>query len=257
VEAVGKDVTDFRPGDDVFGARTGAFGEYVNARDTVVPKPANVSFEEAAALPVAALTALQGLRDKAQLQPGQKVLVNGASGGVGTFAVQVAKALGAEVTAVCRTRNVDQARSIGAHHVVDYTREDFTRSDQRYDVLFDVAGNRSWRECKRILNPEAVLIMAGAPKGNRITGPLSRIAAVRLASFRSSRKVVFFIAKFNRPDLKYLVELLESGTMKSVIERSYELGELADAMRYMGEGHAQGKIVITMSAEAATQPAQG
>jgi len=257
VEAVGKDVTDFRPGDDVFGARTGAFAEYVNARDTVVPKPANVSFEEAAALPVAALTALQGLRDKAQLQPGQKVLVNGASGGVGTFAVQVAKALGAEVTAVCRTRNVDQARSIGADHVVDYTREDFTRSDQRYDVLFDVAGSRSWRECKRVLNPEAVLIMAGAPKGNRITGPLSHIAAVRLASLRSSRKVVFFIAKFNRPDLKYLVELLESRTMKSVIERTYELDELADAMRYMGEGHAQGKIVITMGADDARQPAQG
>jgi NADPH:quinone reductase-like Zn-dependent oxidoreductase len=246
VEAVGKDVTDFRPGEDVFGARTGAFAEYVNARDTVVPKPAGVSFEEAAALPVAALTALQGLRDRAQLQSGQKVLVNGASGGVGTFAVQVAKALGAEVTAVCRTRNVEQARGIGADHVVDYTREDFTRSDRRYDVLFDVAGSRSWRECKRILNPEAVLVMAGAPKGNPLTGPLSHIAAVRLASLGSSRKVVFFIAKFNRPDLKYLVELLEGGPMKSVIERTYDLGELADAMRHMGEGHAQGKLVVTM-----------
>ena len=246
VEAVGKDVTDFRPGDDVFGARTGAFAEYVNARDTVVPKPAGVSFEEAAALPVAALTALQGLRDRAQLQSGQKVLVNGASGGVGTFAVQVAKALGAEVTAVCRTRNVEQARAIGADHVVDYTREDFTRSDRRYDVLFDVAGSRSWRECKRILNPEAVLVMAGAPKGNPMTGPLSHLAAVRLASLGSSRKVVFFIAKFNRPDLKYLVELLEGGAMKSVIERTYDLGDLADAMRHMGEGHAQGKLVVTM-----------
>ena len=144
VEAVGKDVRDFRPGDEVFGARTGAFAEYVNVCDAVVPKPANVSFEEAAALSVAALTALQGLRDKGQLQPGQKVLVNGASGGVGTFAAQIGKALGAEVTAVCRTRNVEQARSIGSDHVVDYTREDFTRRDERYDVLFDVAGSRSW-----------------------------------------------------------------------------------------------------------------
>ena len=245
VEAVGKDVTDFRPGDEVFGGRTGAFAEYVNVRDAVVPKPANVTFEEAAALPVAALTALQGLRDKAQLQPGQKVLVNGASGGVGTFAVQIAKALGAEVTAVCRTRNVDQARSIGADHVVDYTTEDFTRSDERYDVLFDVAGSRSWRECKRVLNPEATLVMAGAPKGNRMTGPLSHIAAVRLASLQGGRKVVFFIAKFNRPDLKFLGELLEAGTVRSVIERTYELGDTADAMRYMGEGHARGKIVIT------------
>ena len=246
VEAVGNDVSDFRPGDEVFGGRTGAFAEYLNVREAVVPKPPSVSFEEAAALPVAALTALQGLRDKAQLQPGQKVLVNGASGGVGTFAVQVAKALGAEVTAVCRTRNVEQARSIGADHVVDYTREDFTRSGQRYDVLFDVAGNRSFRECKRVLAPEAIVVQAGAPKGNRILGPLGHIASVRLASLGSGRKVVFFIAKFNRPDLKFLVELLEAGTMKSVIERRYELAETADAMRYMGEGHAQGKIVITV-----------
>ena len=246
VEAVGNDVSDFRPGDEVFGGRTGAFAEYVNVREAVVPKPPSVSFEEAAALPVAALTALQGLRDKAQLQPGQKVLVNGASGGVGTFAVQVAKALGAEVTAVCRTRNVEQARSIGADHVVDYTREDFTRSGQRYDVLFDVAGSRSFRECKRVLAPEAIVVQAGAPKGNRILGPLGHIASVRLASLGSGRKVVFFIAKFNRPDLKFLVELLEAGTMKSVIERRYELAETADAMRYMGEGHAQGKIVITV-----------
>jgi NADPH:quinone reductase-like Zn-dependent oxidoreductase len=246
VEAVGKDVSDFRPGDEVFGGRTGAFAEYVNVREAVVPKPANVSFEEAAALPVAALTALQGLRDKAQLQPGQQVLVNGASGGVGAFAVQVAKALGAEVTAVCRTRNVEQAHSIGADHVIDYTREDFTRSGRRYDVLFDVSGSRSFRECKRVLAPEAIVVQAGAPKGNRILGPLGHIAAVRVASLGSSRKVVFFIAKFNRPDLKFLVDLLEAGTMKSVIERRYELGEIADAMRHMGEGHARGKILVTV-----------
>ena len=246
VEAVGQDVSDFRPGDEVFGARTGAFADYVNVREAVVPKPAGVSFEAAAALPVAALTALQGLRDKAQLQPGQKVLVNGASGGVGTFAVQVAKALGAEVTAVCRTRNVEQARSIGADHVVDYTKEDFTRSGRRYDVLFDVAGSRSFRECKRVLAADATLVMAGAPKGNRVLGPLAHIGAVRLASLRGSCKVVFFIAKFNRPDLQFLVELLEAGTIRSVIERTYELGEVADALRYMGDGHARGKIVITV-----------
>ena len=246
VEAVGKNVADFRAGDEVFGGRTGAFAEYVNVRDAVVLKPASVSFEAAASLPVAGLTALQGLRDKAQLQPGQQVLVNGASGGVGTFAVQVAKALGAEVTAVCRTRNVEQARSIGADHVVDYTRDDFTRSGQRYDVLFDVAGSRSFRECKRVLAREGTLVMAGAPKGNRVLGPLAHIGAVRLASLRGSRKVVFFIAKFNRPDLQFLVDLLEAGTMRSVIERTYALDELADAMRYMGEGHAKGKLVITM-----------
>jgi NADPH:quinone reductase-like Zn-dependent oxidoreductase len=160
--------------------------------------------------------------------------------------VQIAKALGAEVTAVCRTRNVEQARSIGADHVVDYTRDDFTRSDERYDLLFDVAGCRSWRECKRVLAPQATLIMAGAPKGNRVIGPLSHLAAVRLASLRSSRKVVFFIAKFNRPDLKFLGELLEAGKMRSVIERTYDLSETADALRYMGEGHARGKIVITV-----------
>jgi NADPH:quinone reductase-like Zn-dependent oxidoreductase len=246
VEAVGKDVTDFQPGDDVFGGRTGAFAEYVNVRDAVVPKPANVTFEEAAAVPVAGLTALQGLRDKGQLQPGQKVLVNGASGGVGTFAVQIAKALGAEVTAVCRTRNVELVRSIGADHVVDYTRANFTRSDQRYDLMFDVAGSRSWRECTRVLTPDATLVMAGAPKGNRVTGPLSHIVAVRLASLRSSRNVVNFIAKFNRPDLKFLGELLEAGKVKSVVERTYDLSETADALRYMGEGHAQGKVVITV-----------
>jgi NADPH:quinone reductase-like Zn-dependent oxidoreductase len=246
VEAVGKDITDFRAGDEVFGGRTGAFAEYVNVRDAVVPKPANVSFEEAAAVPIAALTALQGLRDKGRLQPGQKVLVNGASGGVGTFAVQIAKALGAEVTAVCSTRNVEQARASGADRVVDYNREDFTRTGERYDLMFDVASSRSWRACKRVLNPGAILVMAGAPKGNAVTGPLSHIAAVRLASLRSGRKVVNFVAKFNRPDLKFLGELLAAGKVKPVVERTYELSEAADALRYMGEGHAEGKIVITV-----------
>ena len=248
VEAVGANVTQFQPGDEVFGGRDGAFAEYVCVREerAVVPKPTNVTFEQAAAVPVAALTALQGLRDKAQLQPGQKVLINGASGGVGTFAVQVAKALGAEVTGVCSTRNVDIVRSLGADHVVDYTKEDFTRSDQRYDVMFDVAGSRSWSECRRVLNPQATLVIVGAPKGNRLMGPLSHIVKVRLAAVRGSQKAVFFIAKFNKADMLALRDLLEAGKVTPVIDRSYELSEIADAFRYLGEGHAQGKIVITV-----------
>jgi NADPH:quinone reductase-like Zn-dependent oxidoreductase len=248
VEAVGKDVTQFRPGDEVFGGRTGAFAEYVCVREdrAVVPKPANVTFEQAAAVGVAGLTALQGLRDKGQLQPGQKVLINGASGGVGTFAVQIAKALGAEVTAVCSTRNVDLVRSLGADQVIDYTREDFTRSDRRYDLMFDVAGSRSWSECRRVLNPQATLVIVGAPKGNRLIGPLSRIVRLRVASLRSRQKAVFFIAKFNKPDMAVLRDLLEAGKVTPVIDRRYELSEIADALRYLGEGHAQGKIVITV-----------
>jgi NADPH:quinone reductase-like Zn-dependent oxidoreductase len=248
VEAVGRNVTQFRPGDEVFGGKDGAFAEYVCVREdrAVVPKPVNVTFEQAAAVPVAALTALQGLRDKAQLQPGQKVLINGASGGVGTFAVQVAKALGAEVTGVCSTRNVDLVRSLGADHVVDYTQEDFTRSDQRYDLMFDVAGSRSWSECRRVLNPQATLVIVGAPKGNRLMGPLSHIVKVRLAALRGSQKAVFFIAKFNKADMLALRDLLEAGNVTPVIDRRYELSEIADALRYLGEGHAQGKVVLTV-----------
>jgi len=246
VEAVGRDVTQLRPGDDVFGGRSGAFADYVCARRAVVAKPAALTFEEAAAVPVAALTALQGLRDKGQLQPGQKVLINGASGGVGTFAVQIAKALGAEVTGVCSTRNVDTARSLGADHVIDYTREDFTQTDRRYDLLLDIAGSRSWSECKRVLNPKATLVIVGAPKGNRSLGPLGHIAKVRLASIPSSQRTLFFVAKFNMPDMVVLRDLLESGKVKPVIDRRHELNEIADAFRYMGEGHAQGKIVVTV-----------
>ena len=245
VEAVGRDVAEFSPGDEVFGGRTGALAEYVCVRNAVAPKPANLTFEEAAAVPVAAITALQGLRDKGQLQPGQKVLINGASGGVGTFAVQIAKALGAEVTADCSTRNVDLVRSLGADHVIDYTREDFTRSDRHYDLMLDVAGSRSWSECKRVLEPQATLVVVGAQRGSRLLGPLSHIAKVRLAALRSSRKVVFFIAKLNKPDLAVLRELLEAGKVAPVIDRRYELSESADAFRYLGPGHARGKIVIS------------
>jgi NADPH:quinone reductase-like Zn-dependent oxidoreductase len=245
VEAVGKDVTGVEPGDEVFGGRDGAFAEYVCAR-SFARKPANVTFEEAACMGVAGLTALQGLRYKAQLEPGQTVLVNGASGGVGTFAVQVAKALGAAtVTAVCSTRNVELARSIGADEVVDYTREDFTRRDERYDVLYDLAGSRSWRECARVLTPDGTLVLAGGKMGG-LLGPLPHIGATKLASLPGRRRAVFYIAKFNSTDLAVLADLLETGKVKPVVERRYALGETADALRYLGEGHAQGKVVVTV-----------
>jgi NADPH:quinone reductase-like Zn-dependent oxidoreductase len=246
VEAVGTDVADLRPGDEVYGTRSGALAEYVSVRKGVGPKPANLSFEEAAAVPVAAITALQGLRDKGQIQAGQQVLINGAAGGVGTFAVQVAKSFGAEVTGVCSTRNVELVRSLGADHVVDYTQEDFTRSDRRYDLLLDVSGTRSWSEYKRVLQPDATFVIVGAPKGNRMIGPLSHILKVRLAAFRSSQKVVFFVAKLTRADLVFLGELIESGRVKPVVEKRYEFNDVADALRYLGEGHARGKLVITV-----------
>lgn len=245
VEAVGKDVTDLHPGDEVFGGKKGggSFAEYVGVPAEVARKPAGMTFEEAAAVPVAALTALQGLRDHGQLQPGQKVLVNGASGGVGTFAVQIAKALGAEVTGVCSTRNVEQARSLGADHVIDYTREDFTRTGRRYDLILDIAGSKPWSQCRRVLNPNAILVIVGA-EGSRLMGPLGHIAKVRLGALRGSQKAVFFVANFNGPDLAVLSELLETGKVKPVVEKRYELVEVAEALRYMGEGHARGKIVI-------------
>jgi NADPH:quinone reductase-like Zn-dependent oxidoreductase len=245
VEAVGNRVTDLRPGDEVFGGKKGggSFAEYIGVPADVARKPPGLTFEEAAAVPVAALTALQGLRDHGQLQPGQKVLVNGASGGVGTFAVQIAKALGAEVTGVCSTRNVEQARSLGADHVIDYTAEDFTRTGQRYDLILDIAGSKSWSQCRRVLNPNAILVIVGA-EGSRLMGPLGHIAKMRLGALRGSQKAVFFVANFNEPDLAVLSDLLETGKVKPVVERRYELVEAADALRYMGEGHARGKIVI-------------
>ena len=246
VEAVGKDVTHVGPGDDVFGARSGALAEYVTVRDAVVAKPANITFEEAAAVPVAAITALQGLRDKGQLQAGQRVLINGASGGVGTFAIQIAKALGAEVTAVCSTRNVEQARSLGADHVIDYTREDFTRSDRLYDLLLDVAGSKSWSQLRRVLTPNAIVVIVGAQK-RKVFGPIGHIIRLRVTSLlRGSQKAVFFIAKMNRGDMEILRELLETGKVKSVVDRKYELAKTADAFRYLGEGHARGKIIVTV-----------
>ncbi len=247
VEAVGKDVTGFQVGDEVFGGRNGAFAEYVCSRLGVGLKPANLTFEEAAAVPVAALTALQGLRDHGRLEPGQKVLVNGASGGVGTFAVQIAKALGADVTAVCSTRNVDLVRSLGADRVIDYTKEDFTRSGERFDLILDIAGSKSWSACKRVMKPRARLVIVGGPATTPLLGPLGHVIGVRLASLLGrGRKAVFFVAKFNLEDMVVLRELLEDGRVKPVVERRYELDEIGEALRYMGEGHVQGKLVVTV-----------
>lgn len=245
VETVGEDVTDLKSGDDVFGIANGSFAEYACVKKAAALKPAKVSFEDAATLPVAGLTALQGLRDHGRLQPGQCVLVNGASGGVGTFAVQISKALGAEVTAVCSTRNVEQARSLGADHVIDYSRDDFTEGGRRYDLMLDIAGSKSWRQCRRVLTPNARLVIVGG-EGNPLIGPLGHIAAMWLGAKLGSRTATFFVADLNRPDLDFLGELLQTGQLKPVVEKRYELTEVADALRYMGDGHARGKLVIAI-----------
>ena len=248
VEAVGEDVKDFRPGRRGVRRQDGALAEYVvaKAERAIVPKPATVSFEEAAAVPVAALTALQALRDQGKVEPGHKVLVNGASGGVGTFAVLVAKALGAEVTAVCSTRSVEQARTLGADDVVDYTKDDFSRDGRRYDLMIDVAGTRPWSACKRALEPNGRLVIVGGPRKGRMLGPLGGVAGKMLGGLGNSRKVAFFIAKFNKPDMEYLRDLLAAGKLTPVIDRQFDLGEIGDALRYLGDGHPQGKIVITV-----------
>lgn len=244
VEAVGNKVTHLKPGDEVYGGRSGAFAEYVNVRNAVVRKPANVTFEEAAAVPTAAITALQGLRDHGNIKPGDKVLINGAAGGVGTFAVQIAKALGAEVTGVTSTKNVDMVRSLGADHVIDYSKDDFTRSGKQYDLIFDVAGSRNWGEYKRVMKPDSIFILVGAPKGNQVLGPLARIIKLKLASLGSSQKVSFFIAQFNRPDLDTLRDMIENGKVKPVVEKVYPLAQAGEAMKHLGTGHASGKIVL-------------
>src|SRR5262249_34827904 len=247
VEDVGRSVTGFRPGDEVFGGKTPAFCEYVAAR-MFVRKPANVSFEEAAAVPISGLTALQGLRDHGKLQPGQSVLVNGASGAVGTFAVQIAKALGAgNVTAVCSTRNVEQARTLGADNVIDRTKQDFTRSGDRYDLIVDIGGTHAWRSLRRALQPDGTVVTVGSQKrGSRLIGPLGYIGRIWLASRFTKQKAVFFIAKFNKPDLEVLRDFLESGRVEPTIERVYPFAQIADALQYMGEGHARAKLVVTL-----------
>lgn len=248
VEAVGKDVTQFRPGDDVFGGRTGAYAEYVVVREerAIVPKPDSVTFEQAAAVTTAAITALQGLRDKGGLVEGQRVLINGASGGVGTYAVQVAKALGADVTAVCSTPNVEIAGSLGADRVVDYTQEDVARSDERFDLLFDIAGTTPFSKLRRVLTPTATAVIVGGPRRSRLLGPIGHLARTRLAAMRGSQKAAFFLAKFNKDDLETLRGLMADAKLTSVIDSVYPLDEIAGALRHMGEGHPRGKIVVTI-----------
>lgn len=251
VEAVGRNVTQVKPGDEVFGASRGAFAEYVCAEEKKLAlKPANLTFEQAAAVPVAALTALQGLRDKGRIQPGQKVLINGAAGGVGTFAVQLAKSFGAEVAGVCSTRNVQMVRSLGADQVIDYALEDFTRTGQHYDLILDNVGNRSLSDCRRALTSRGILVLngggsLGASEGRWI-GPVAHsIAALVLSPF-VSQKVATFLASINKQDLVVLKELLEAKKVTPVIDRRYPLSEVPEAIRCLEEGHARGKVVITL-----------
>ena len=246
VEAVGKNVQQFQPGDEVFGV-TGfegnGFAEYVCAIEKKLAlKPANLSFEEAAAVPIAASTALQGLRDKGRIQPGHKVLIEGASGGVGTFAVQIAKAFGAEVTAVCSTRNVEIARSIGADHVLDYTQVDFARSGQRYDLILAANAHHSILDYRRALRPDGIYVAAGGA----VLLILQAFLLGPLLSLMGRKKVRFFIANINQKDLVFLKGLMEAGKVVPVIDRRYKLREAADALRYLAKGHAQGKVVLTV-----------
>src|SRR5881409_2044909 len=250
VEAVGKNVTQFKPGDEVFGGRDGAFAEYVcpRADRAVTLKPANITFEEAASVNIADITALQALRDKGKVQAGQKVLINGASGGVGTFAVQIAKSFGADVTGVCSTRNVDLVRSLGADHVIDYTKEDFTKSDQRYDVILDNVPNHSLSECRRILNPNRkyVMIGGGGPNDSRWVGPFGRVIKTMVLSPFISQKMGMMMADTSQKDLTILADLMQSGKVKPVIDRTYKLSEVSAAIAYLEQGHARGKVIITL-----------
>jgi NADPH:quinone reductase-like Zn-dependent oxidoreductase len=250
VEAVGKNVTQFKPGDEVFGGRTGAFAEYVCARAdrAVVLKPANLTFEQAASVPIAAITALQGLRDKGKIQPGQKVLINGASGGVGTFAVQIAKSFGADVTGVCSTRNLDLVRSLGADHVIDYTKEDFTKGEQRYDLILDNVGTQPLSGFRRALQPRGTCVMVGGggPNDGGLIGPLGRPVKALLLSPFISQKMGMLMAELNKKDLTTLGDLMQSGKVTPVIDRTYPLSKIAEAIRYLEQGHARGKVVITV-----------
>lgn len=246
VEAVGKKVTHLRPGDEVFGLANGTFAEFVAApADQVALKPASLNFEQAAAVPLAALTALQGLRDVARIEPGQRVLIIGASGGVGTFAVQIAKSFGAEVTGVCSTRNVEMVRSIGADHVFDYKREDYTKSGQQYDLIIDNVGNHSLFANRRVLKPDGTLVIVGGAKGNWL-GPLMRPMGAMMLSPFVDQDLVMILAQMKQEDLTILADLMQAGKMTPVIDRSYRLNEVPAAIQYSEEGHARGKIVIDL-----------
>jgi len=246
VEAVGKNVTQFKPGDSVFGVCRSAFAEYGSTKESrLAAKPDNATFEQAAAAPVCGFTALQGLRNYGHLQPGQRVLVNGASGGVGTFAVQIAKALGAHVTAVCSTHNVEMVRSLGADRVIDYAQTDFTKEAQTYDIIFENAGNHSATSYQRILNPSGISVMAGVPHNMSLLGLMKHMMTALVLSRLGKQKFVPFIAKVNQADLTRLAEMMESGKLTPAIDRSYSLRETAEAMRYVDTGHARAKVVIT------------
>ncbi len=247
VEAVGNNVTAFQVGDEVYGMRSGAFAEYVAANEArLARKPANLTYEQAAAVPVAGVTALQGLRDKGQIRPGHKVLINGASGGVGTFAVQLAKSFGAEVTAVCSTRNAATAKALGAHHVIDYTSEDFVHSGRTYDLILDVASNRSISARRRAMARHGTLVIVGAAKKGRWIGPLSEMITATAAGRFGSQRIVAFISKNSAEDLNALRQLIEAEEVTPVIERTFPLAQVPEALRYVGTGHAQGKVVITI-----------
>ncbi len=248
VEAVGGKVTQFQPGDEVFGeVVAGALAEYVCvSEDSLALKPSNLTFEQAAAVPMGGLTALQGLRDKGHMQPGHQVLINGASGGVGTFAVQIAKSFGAKVTGVCSTTNVAMVRSLGADHVIDYTQTDFTSGDRRYDVMLDGIGNHSPSKCRRVLNRNGVYVAIFGQPEHRWLGPLAQVLRMLLLSPFVSQKLVVFNAKTIREDLQTLKDLIEAGEVTPVIDRTYPLGDAPEAMRYLEEGHARGKVLIAV-----------
>jgi NADPH:quinone reductase-like Zn-dependent oxidoreductase len=247
VERVGRNVTQFKPGDEVFGACRGAFAEYATGPErALAAKPRNMTFEQAAAVPVAALTALQALRDKGRIHAGQKVLINGAAGGVGTFAVQIAKSFGADVTGVCSTRNVEMVRSIGADHVIDYTGEDFTTKGRRYELFVDLIGNHPLSACRRVMNPRGTYVAIGAPINSWIA-PLPRMLGMLVQSRFISQNLAMMVAKVSKEDLTLLCDLMESGKLTPVIDRRYPLTGVPEAVRYLEKGHARGKVVITVA----------
>jgi NADPH:quinone reductase-like Zn-dependent oxidoreductase len=259
VEAVGRSVTQFKPGDAVFGGGRGTAAEYACARESMLAlKPQNVSFEQAAAAPIAGWTALQGLRDKGQVQAGQKVLINGAAGGVGTFAVQIAKVLGAEVTGVCSTRNLELVRSIGAGRAIDYTQEDFTLGGQKYDMILECVGNRSPQDIRRALAPKGVCVVVGAAPGVGLTTVLAGILQMLIEAPFRSQKVGMMMAKRSQADLRVLAEMMSAGKLTPVIDRQYGLEQGAEAVRYLEAGHARGKVILTLdSGTSGTQGTSG
>jgi len=249
VEAVGPNVTDFKPGDEVFGGAGGAFAEYALAREkgAIAMKPPQMTFEEAAAIPIAAITALQGLRDQGHISAGKKVLINGASGGVGTYAVQIAKSFGAEVTGVCSTRNVEMVRSLGADHVIDYTKQNFTEGDARYDLILDNVGSQSFSDMSDVMKPDGIIVIVGGSKEGRFLGPISRVIGSKVAQLWVDQEMPFFIADVNRADLEVLATLVREGKMRTVIDRRFPLEETAAALEYLGLGRARGKVVVTVN----------